>query len=190
MEAWGAVLPVPRAALTGWEMPRAIGVQGLKNVSEEEPDLFRWRLKGSCGPPSVPMLQSSDALPAGPRRPGGYPDRLGASSPVPRPRFLTAFLLLLLALPGASCGVRAPLVDSCCCWGSRAEEEEGRPGPAGERQQEPRPQGERGAGRRRSETQRPAAAASDGGAGHRHGAHLGTLFSLPARAEGVPCRCV
>lgn len=65
-----------------------------------------------------------------------------------------------------------------------AEEEEGQPGQAGERQQEPRPQGEQGGGHRRSKTQGPAAAtARDRGAGHLRGAHLETLFSLPVHAK-------
>ena len=106
----------------------------------------------------------------------------------PPPSFLTTSLLPLLAMPRASCCVRTPFVDSSCCWGSRAEEEEGQPGQAGERQQEPQPQGEQGGGHRRSETQGPAAAtARDSGTGHLRGAHLGTLFSLPVHAEGAQC---
>ena len=121
------------------------------------------------------MLQSPDWR--APRPPLGL-------LPTPLPSFLTTSLLPLLAMSRASCCVRTPFVDSSCCWGSRAEEEEGQPGQAGERQQEPRPQGEQGGGHRRSETQGPAAAtARDSGAGHLCGAHLGTLFSLPVHAK-------
>ena len=86
MEAWGAVLPVPRAAVTGWEMPRAIGMQGLKKREQRGAGSAQVESeKAHVGPPSGPMLQSPDTVPTGRRRPGGYPDRLWASSPAPLP---------------------------------------------------------------------------------------------------------
>lgn len=137
------------------------------------------RCKGSWDPFSVPGLQ-------GPlwwllvQWPKGLPPTSPDSASSPHPPWGP------WPCPGPPCCVRMPFVDSSCYWGCRPEEEEGWPGPAGERQQEPQPEGGQGSGRRCSETQGPAAAApGDSGADHLCGTHLGTPFSLWAHVERV-----
>ena len=88
-------------------------------------------------------------------------------------------------MPGASLLVARGSVLNLPAVGCRAEEEEGRPGPAGECQQECQQEGEQGGGHRLSETQgtTTAATARDSGATHICRAYLGTFFSLQAHAE-------
>lgn len=78
MEEWGAILPVPRAAVPCWEMPSGYWDQGLRKREEEEVVWFRWRVKRLMGPP----LSTRVAEPC-PRRSGGHLDHIWASSPPP-----------------------------------------------------------------------------------------------------------
>lgn len=108
----------------------------------------------------------------------------GPQSPGLSTASLPSFLAALPPGPSSCPGSLCILADSSHCLDClRAEEEEGRPGPAGDHQQEPGQEGEQGDWLKLSETQGAAATARDSGAAHVCWACLGTGTSLQARAE-------
>lgn len=127
-----------------------------------------------------------------PRRSGGHLDHIWASShPTPHlptpPSFLTTSSSRSRPCSGPPAVSGRPFVDSSCCWGSRAEEEEGQPGQAGERQQEPQPYESKEAGTCARDARASSSNSKEPVGPVTSAAHLGTLFSLPVHAEGAQC---